>query len=145
MFTLHYDSLMIGKAYVWKPVTDSAWTAELGRSFQIKGDNKWKKGKLISIGASMSRTTRVENVNWVRFCTPLYIMVAVLRCRRTLRLSQLSECCIDELRKQWINGTDKSYGAELDGLQCFCVCVFLFFQNFLKMMSFLHESCSSGS
>ena len=43
---------MIGKAYVWKAVTDSALTAELGRSFQ-RGITSGKKENAL-MGAKIS-------------------------------------------------------------------------------------------
>ena len=39
---------MIGKAYVWKAVTDSALTAELGRSFQ-RGIKSGKKENIYAL------------------------------------------------------------------------------------------------
>ena len=42
---------MVGKAFTWKVVTDSALTAELGRLFQ-RGITSGKKRKLLCIGAS---------------------------------------------------------------------------------------------
>ena len=39
---------MIGKAYVWKVVTDSVLTAELGRSFQ-RGITSGKKENLYAL------------------------------------------------------------------------------------------------
>ena len=51
---------MIGKAYVWKAVTNSALTAELGRSFQRW--DKWEKGKLICIGTSKNMSELIGMV-----------------------------------------------------------------------------------
>ena len=66
MLTLHFNivSVMIGNAYVWKAVTDSALTAELGGSFQIfqRGITSSKKGKLICIGASKNMTELIGMV-----------------------------------------------------------------------------------
>ena len=55
---------MDGKAFAWKSVTDSALTTELGRPLQ-KGNNKWEKGKLISIGASKDMSELMRMVSWL--------------------------------------------------------------------------------
>ena len=103
--------LMDGKAFAWKSVTDLVLTAELGRPFQrgitsLSGKkenlyafvrakirlNLWRWLEPLLLWA---KQTDAENVKWVQLCTALYIMVAAFRCRRTSRVSQPSECCIE--------------------------------------------------
>ena len=50
---------MVGKAFAWKAVTDSALTAELGRSFQ-RGITSGKKENLYAlVRAKMSELMRM--------------------------------------------------------------------------------------